>query len=367
MRAWPRHRWIGLAALVLAALAGLAVDPAMFFAAWLSAWWLALSVVMGALANAWVHALTGGNWGLAIRPAVLLFARRLPMLLLLGLPLLAGLRVLYPWAAGGDDWTREMARPGFITTWLSPGFFALRLALYAALWWWLGRPEALLAPTKGRAAASLLVNAGVSSLAAIDLIMSLMPGWYSSAFGLLILTSQMLAGAAACTALAAGIAPATAPKPQPGRPPVWRDLGNLLLAYVMSWAYIAFMQFLIIWAENLPREIAWYLPRLQGGWGAVALVLVLAHFVLPFLALLFRAVKDRPARLAPLAAGLLAAHGLDVAWLVLPSVAPHGLHGGWLVPLCAIGIALLLFGDAARAWHAEDAPERALEPEHAAG
>ena len=70
------------------------------------------------------------------------------------------------------------------------------------------------------------------------------------------------------------------------QPSHFHDLGNLMLTFVILWAYMAFSQYLIIWSGNLPEEIPWYLRRLQGGWGWVGVALVLFHFVLPFLLLL---------------------------------------------------------------------------------
>ena len=37
------------------------------------------------------------------------------------------------------------------------------------------------------------------------------------------------------------------------------DLGKLLFAFLMLWAYLSFSQFLIIWSANLPEEIPHYL------------------------------------------------------------------------------------------------------------
>ena len=343
-RALPRHLLVGAIALALA-LPGLWLDRPMFFAAWLAAWWLALGVVLGALANAWMHRLTGGRWGSVLLPATRALARRMPWLLLLLVPLAFGLDALYPWAADpAGTWRDALARPGFNRVWLEPTFFALRLVCYAGVWWWLARPAALRAPSGARAAASLMLHSVVTSLAAIDLLMSLLPVWYSTGFALLVLAGQMVAGSAFTVGLtaryrAARVAPATAPAP-----PVWRDLGNLLLMWVLIWAYLGFMQLLIIWAENLPREIAWYLPRLDTGWRGVGIALLLLHFALPLLALLFRALKDRPHRLAPIAFALLGASALQAAWLVLPSVAPHSVHGWWLLPLLLAALGLLLFG-----------------------
>jgi len=246
-----------------------------------------------------------------------------------------------------------MARPAFNRAWLSPAFVACRVFVYALVWWLLARPAAnASAKRAGRAAISLLIHAAVTSLAAIDLLMSLMPAWYSTGFALLVLVGQLVAGSALTIAVVARAGLATAWPASPPAPPIWRDLGNLLFTWLLSWAYLAFMQLLIIWAENLPREIAWYLPRLQTGWAVVGIALVLLHFALPLLALLFRAVKDRPKRLAFIAFAVLGANALDVAWLVLPSVAPHSLNGWWLMPLLLVAMGLLLFGgltDRARA------------------
>jgi hypothetical protein len=343
-----KHRLLLGAVAIALAVPGLWIDRAMFFAAWLAAWWFALGLVLGALGNACIHRLTGGQWGDVLRPATALLARRLPWLLLLFLPLLFGLDALYPWLRDGPDrWRDALAQPAFNRFWLEPTFFAARLVAYALVWWWLARPAATSAAvTRPRAAASLIVHAVVTSLAAIDLLMSLMPVWYSTVFALLVLTGQLLAASAFTVALTARWRASRVRRPQPHAPPLWRDLGNLLLAWLLSWAYLGFVQLLIIWAENLPREIAWYVPRLQTGWRAVGLLLVLLNFALPLLALLMRALKDRPERLAMIAFALLGANALHAAWLVLPSVDARSANGWWLFPLLLIGFGVLLFGDA---------------------
>ena len=75
------------------------------------------------------------------------------------------------------------------------------------------------------------------------------------------------------------------------------DLGNMMFAFMVLWAYLSFSQFLIIWAGNLPDEIPWYLRRLRGGWGWVALTLVIFHFATPFVLLLMRGIKRHADRL----------------------------------------------------------------------
>jgi hypothetical protein len=294
-------------------------------AAWLAACWWCLGLVLGCFANAWTSRLSGGTWGEPVQAGALALRRAMGWLLLALLPVAAGYAWLYPWADGTGAWLHGYARPGFIQAWLAPPFWIARLVVYALAWWWITRPASL--ASKGRAARSLALHALLTSLAAVDLLMSLVPRWYSTAFGLVVLSTQALSGAA----IVALLAPSGSPATRSGVP-LSRDLGNLLLMWVMLTAYLAFMQFLIIWSENLPAEISWYVPRLQTGWVGVAIALVALQVVVPFLALLFRAVKDHPARLRWVALLLLATSALDTTWLVLPSVDAHTLHGWWAFP-----------------------------------
>jgi hypothetical protein len=337
-----RMTLVGAALLLVTAAVGWLVAPRLLLAAWLAAWWWCLGLVLGCFVNAWMSRLSGGRWGEPQCAAALLLARAMPWLLAALLPVALGHALLYPWADPSGAWLQSYARPGFVRSWLSSPFFLARLVVYAIGWWWLTRPASL--ARKGRAAASLIVHTLLTSLAAVDLLMSLLPGWYSTAFGLVVLSVQALSGAAIAMLLAR---PAVLAGTQGGageQVPLSRDLGNLMLMWVMTWAYLGFMQFLIIWSENLPHEVAWYVPRLQTGWVRVAVLLVFMQLVVPFLALLFRGVKDRPRRLAWVAVLLLAATALDAAWLVLPSVDAHTLQGWWLLPGLLAGAVLLLLG-----------------------
>jgi hypothetical protein len=111
----------------------------------------------------------------------------------------------------------------------------------------------------------------------------------------------------------------------------------------MVWAYFSFSQFLIIWAGNLPEEIPWYLERMRGAWGYVALALVLGHFALPFALLLSRDVKRNYKLLSRVALLILLMRFVDIYWVVAPDfpkgpgafswmdiTAPVGLAGIWL-------------------------------------
>jgi hypothetical protein len=131
--------------------------------------------------------------------------------------------------------------------------------------------------------------------------------------------------------------------------PVLHDLGNILLTYVLLWAYLAFTQYLIIWSENLPDGIVWYTRRLDTAWWWIALLLVAFHFFIPLLVLLSRAAKRAPLVLGGLAAALVCMHLVDAWWLIVPSVAATSVHVLWVAPLAATGVMALV---GVRALHA---------------
>jgi len=316
------------ALLLAAALAGWRLDLRALLASYLAAWWFVVGALLGGLANVWLHALTGGAWGEAIRAPLLRAARWLPLACILFLPVLLGAPLLYGWQHGVPG----APDAAFRHAWLNPAFFTVRSVVYLLLWSGLALVETR-ARTRSpaRAAACLLVYGFSVSLAAVDWIMSLQPEWYSSVFGWLTGTGQMLTGLALAVLLIdRGAARARLP-----------DLGNLLMMYVLTWAYLAYVQFLIIWAADLPHEISWYLRRSAPGWQAVAWALLVGHFAGPLLILLSRHAKAAPALMGVLAGALLAAHLLDCWWLVLPSVRHLTRHALWLAPLVAAAFALL--------------------------
>lgn len=339
---FPRQRvTIVGAALLIACVPGWWLDRVAFLAAWLVGWCFCAGVVLGALANVWVHTLTGGAWGAPIRDPLLQLGRALPALAVLFLPVLAGVAELYPWAGSGWEWTGERSALAFKYAWLQPAPFVLRAVVVLLVWnalAWASRGSAFVR-SRGFAAAALIVYGVTVSVAAVDWIMSLMPLWYSSIFGLVVGVGQMLAG----LALGAAIASAGGGSVDAGTK---RDLGNLLLAYVLTWAYLAFSQFLIIWSENLPHEIVWYIVRRDGAWPVLGTAVVLLQFALPLLLLLFRTVKTSSRGLAAVAVGLLLGYLLEVGWLILPSVADRfaTLHLLWLLPFSTVGLASVCYG-----------------------
>jgi hypothetical protein len=183
------------------------------------------------------------------------------------------------------------------------------------------------------------------SFAAIDWMMSLEPKWYSTIFGMMFMVSFGLA-ALAMAILATRFLETEKPLARVASPDRWHDLGNLLLALVMFWAYLSFSQFLLIWSENLAEEIPWYLHRIGGGWEWLAIALIFFQFGLPFVLLLSRNTKRDSRTLAAVAAAILFMHWLDILWMVVPSFYPARFHIHWLdiaAPVAIGGLWLAAF------------------------
>ncbi len=298
-----------------------------FLRAYLVAWnfWAAIS--LGSLALLMIQYLTGGAWGLLLRRSLEAAAGNILVLGLLLIILLPGLPSLYLWAS--PDAVAASPVLQHKSAYLNPTAFWMRNAIYFASWaalaWALsswsrrqdrGQRTIFLSERCQRISGPGLVIYGATiTLAAIDWIMSLEPSWYSSIFPPLFAVGQILSALAFAIVALLFVADESSLEGAvlPSRR---RDLGNLLLAFVMVWAYFSFSQYMIIWSENLPEEIPWYLNRTRAGWQWVALVLVVLQFGLPFLLLLSREAKANSRSLARIAALILSMRFIDIVWWV---------------------------------------------------
>ena len=175
--------------------------------------------------------------------------------------------------------------------------------------------------------------------------MSLDPHWFSTIFGLMF-TAGFGLSAFALTILVLAIVGSEGALAGRLKPRHFHDLGKLLLAFTMLWAYLNFSQFLIIWSGNLPEEIPWYIERMRGGWGYVALALVFGHFGLPFVLLLSQDLKKKSGMLAAVAIFILAMRLVDIIWLVAPNFGHHGFPIHWMdiaIPAGLVGVWLFVF------------------------
>jgi hypothetical protein len=326
---------VGAAGLLLCA-AGPGAGTRGFYASYLAAYLFWLGLSLGCLAVTMLHQLVGGDWGRVTRRLLQAGARTLPLMAVLFLPLLYGLSTLYPWAASAASVPSEGAR-----LYLSRPFFLIRVVVYFASWialavWvprWSSQLETRDDPRLARrlrhlCAGGLVLYALTVFYSAVDWILSLEPGWVSTIYGMIVMAGQGLSALAWVTAVA-GAFSRRAPLSKDLTASRLNDLGNLLLTFVMLWAYIAFSQYLVIWSGDLPRETSWVLNRTRPGWDKVALFLIVFHFAVPFVLLLFRRVKRSRAALSVVAGALVAVHALDLFWQVRPASDTGGLSLHW--------------------------------------
>lgn len=333
---------VGLAGVLLCGV-GLVTRPRDAFFSYLAAFAYGLSLALGALILVMIGHVTAARWFVVLRRLAESIAATLPAFALLFLPLLLGLQELYPWVPpleGVEPAVREkILKKG---AYLNVPAFLLRAALYFTVWTllaellrrWSARQDLEPSPELVRrqralSAGGLVAVALTLSFAAFDWLMALSPEWYSTIFGVYYFAGGFLGALALLAVVAfgserAGLLSGLVATAH------YQVLGKLLLTFVIFWAYIAFSQLLVIWIGNIPVEVSWYLPRTRGSWSALGAGLIAGHFALPFLLLLSREAKTRPAVLAGIGAWLLLMHYLDLYWLVFPARDPGGVRPHWL-------------------------------------
>ena len=325
-------------------LIGFFVDRDQFFRSYLVGYLYWLAPALGSLALVMLHNLTSGAWGFAIRRLLESAVRTLPFLAVLFLPILFGIHSLYEWSHA-DVVAHDpilQAKSGYLNT----GFFVTRAVLFFEIWITLAMFEVRLTERYDRTLSEralrrvkLLSGFGLGlyvltmSFASFDWGMSLEPHWFSTIYGIHFVVGQGLSTLCLATLVASRLA-RHEPFSRWLERSHFHDLGNLTMAFVMLWAYISFSQFLIIWSGNLPEETPWFLNRLDGAWQSIALILLIAHFVLPFLLLLNRKAKQNASILSKIAVAILLLRFLDFYWILAPAFQHGEFHPSWM-DVCA--------------------------------
>jgi len=292
--------------------------------------------------------LTGGAWGLVIRRPLEAATRTIPVMAILFLPIVLGMGHLYHWThpeALNDPVIAQKA------AYLNTPFFLARQVFYFAVWSvlamllnrWSAEQDrtgdpALVSKLERLSAGGLVLHGLIVTFATVDWAMSVNPHWFSTIWGLLFLVGQALSALAFAIVVLVMLAQ---------YPPLNRiitahhlhDLGKLLFAFLMLWAYLTFSQYLIIWSANLTEEIPHYLVRMQGGYGWLAWTLIILHFAVPYALLLSRDVKRDRTRIRAVAAWLVFIRLADYYWLIAPE-----MHDRLSVTLLDVALPIALGG-----------------------
>jgi len=336
---------VGLAA----SIAALFVDSAHFFHAWLvgATFWFTLAA--GGLFFVMMHHLVGATWSVVLRRIAEGVMAVLPYMVLAVFPIIFGAHDLYHWNHA-DLVAADKALQGK-AAYLNLPFFIIRMVVYFAVWAFLsrmlyktslsqddGHTEQINSRFRRISAPGMILYAFTVTFASFDWLMSLDAHWYSTIFGAYIFSGGVVAMLAflplvTMTLRRRGIMTDMITVEH------YHDMGKLLFAFVIFWAYMAFSQYFLIWYGNIPEETEWFIRRWTGSWKTLSLILVFGNFVIPFFILITRGAKRRLAVLGGFALWLLFMHWVDLYWVVMPSLYPDGMHLSWidLAPMMTIG------------------------------
>jgi hypothetical protein len=338
-----RIPWIGAAVggiglvLCLALRSG---NPKQFAFSWLFAFLFFLSLALGALYFVLIHYATQAGWGIVVRRLAENTMGTLPLFAFLFGPILLGMTDLFPWVHGvaeGKDHVLVGKAP-----YLNTRFFVLRAVTYFVAWsaialYYFRRSRAqdatgdtaISTVLKRVSGPAIIVLALTQTFAAVDWIMGLDPYWYSTIFGVYWFAGSFVSFFALVTLMVVLLRRNGLMKDVVGLEH-FHDLGKLLFAFTVFWAYIGFSQYFLIWYGNIPEETTFFRHRLVGSWSAVSFFLAAGHFVVPFFFFMPRTIKRKPPLLAVGAAWMLLMHAVDIYWLVMPLMHPEGISIAWL-------------------------------------
>src|SRR6266478_1241168 len=337
---------------VVGCVLGWVSSPETFFRSYLVGFLAVLGLSLGSLGLLMLQHLTGGDWGIMIRRPLESATRVLWLVAGFFVPLIFGMKYLYTTHVVGGE-TRigwlDAPKPGeegalshLQQSWLTQNGFLGRAALYFLIWIGLALlfnamsaeqdvnkdDRKLRARIKFFAGPGIILYVFAMTFAAIDWSMSLSPHWASTIYGFLFVAGQAISAMSLMIIMVILFSHAE-PFAHIIQKRHLHDLGKLLFAFNMLWAYFSFSQLLIIWSGNQPEEITFYKSRLFGGWGAVAALVLVLHFFIPFFALLSRDVKRNQAVLPKIAMWLIAMRCLDLFWLTRPEFTSRALPTLW--------------------------------------
>jgi len=342
---------------LLLCIVGAMKAPQVFFPSYLMGYMLVLGLALGSLGLLMLQHLTGGQWGIVIRRPLESATRTLPLLAVLFLPIVFGMKYLYgAWL--DPEKVREEPLSAMQQGYLTPHWFYIRAFIYFVVWIGLmfifnrwsreqdvnQADRALRRRFKMLAGPGIILYVFVMTFAAIDWVMSISPHWASTIYGFLFVAGQLISAMSLMIAVVVLLS-RTAPMAGLIQKRHIHDLGKLLLAFVMLFAYFDFSQLLIIWSGNQPEEITFYRSRLYGEWGVVAVIVLVFHFFVPFFLLLSRDLKRNYRLLPKVALWMIFMRLVDLFWMTRPEFTGRAIPTwiDFVVPIALIGLWLGFF------------------------
>lgn len=319
---------------IIALVAGVIAFKDQVWPAYLTAYFYFSSLALGGLFFAAINHIARAGWSVSIRRLAESFTAFIPVIIIGGVIMyFVGLDKLYMWADAEKMATDHLLHKK--AAYLNKGFFLVRLLVFGGLMWFFAKKiiggslrqdqtgdESITNKAVPWSIGFILVFALGYSLFSVDMIMSLLPYWYSTIFGIYCFAGLFQATLAMLVLFMIWAKNSGAVRGYITSEHI-HDVAKYLKGFTVFWAYIAFSQYMLIWYANIPEETEFYLMRSHGGWLQMGLALLVFRFIVPFLALLPRAAKRNEMHLKMVAGLILVMQYVDLHWLIYPNFFDH--------------------------------------------
>jgi len=323
-----------LLGLFLLLFAFAATERTDFFQSYLFGYLVWIQISLGSLCILLIFHMTGGAWGELSYPPIRAASKTFWILAILLIPVIAGLSRTHIWANPAEVAKNVHLQHKHL--YLNVPFFVVRQIIYFATWMYFGLRTSRKFSPGGMVAMGITIT-----FAGVDWSMSLQPEWYSTVYGMLLFSADCLSAFAFAIISLMILAQTGKLDARQFKPKALSDLGNLLLAFTMIWAYLSYFQYLIIWCGNLPDEAIWYLPRINGGWQYVIGLIALFQLAAPFLLLLSKPLKRNIFSLGAIASLTLVFRFVDTFWWIAPAFRPGHFSVHWTDFAAFVGIGVI--------------------------
>jgi len=335
----------GILFLVVSA-AGWFMDSAQFFQSYLMAYVFWLTMAFGGLFFTLASHLFGAEWNVVMRRFTEAAMYSFPLLAVFFIPIIFGMHDLYHWTHHEvvESDPVLLAKAGY----LNSTFFIIRAVFYFAVWYFLSRKlykmsllqdtqpdDKLIHKMRKFSAPGMIVFALTLTFSSFDWLMSLEPHWFSTIYGLYVYAGSFLAILSLIILIGLNLRKKGILKDE-FTVEHYHDLAKLIFSFIIFWGYMGYSQYFLIWYANIPEETVWYLQRWENNWNYITMLLVIGHFVFPFVGLLLRSSKRNFGWLKFMAIWILVMHVFDMIWLVKPTFS--GLAFSWMDLSLLIGI-----------------------------
>jgi hypothetical protein len=326
-----------------------------------------LAITLGATFFTMVFHLTNAGWTATLRRQFENVMSFLPFaFLLVAVTLIVELAkggVLFRWIPDGKTHDVILGHKAGYFYWPNhmgefPAFFYLRAVMYGLVWLFITRKLIGLSKQQDQTGLSdcsakarftcawtMPLFALSTAFAAFDWLMSVDYKFFSTMWGVYYFAGAAFSGSAVVALIFAvihlkGKMVGAVTKEH------FHDLGKLMFAFTVFWAYISFSQYFLIWYSNIPEETAFFVHRNNHGWKYLGIALMIGHFAIPFVMLVSRHVKKNPVLMIVMACWAVLIHCADIYWIVRPMVFPdgNGPNVAWIDFVALIGVLALFFG-----------------------